>query len=249
MKTIVTWIQNKFDFGGANRYSNDDDIGVRYLRLQVDNHARLGLPLQDLILGTNFDFSYNGVRAYPIDTDITWSAFATKLPAALQLISMLDLNENLWIHDADVYQLLPFSFPDVADIGYVRHSVPTRMKPQGGCVYVRPSGYDILEQIAGEMQETKETKEERFMVGFYKRPEYINRRTWLGYEYNLFRQSDFNRKYRWAKKPILCVHFHLEYTSTWNCFVEGKNRYNVKIVPEDLRALFDKHGFRPTIKR
>lgn len=253
MKQIMTYIQAPFKFGGSERYApNDDTIGSRYLRLQVDNSIMLGYAPEDIIIGVGgFDFDYRGVTGHKIPIETLHSSFATKIPSVLHLIDTLNITDNeLWIHDVDCYALLKFEFPKFdGDIAMVRHSI-NRMKPQMGCLYVKnPSGIDILRTIAYEMKKTGAKKEESFTPGFFARPEYSKRRTWLNYEFNLFRQSEFSKKYKLADKPIKVLHGHTQFSSIWNCFIDGKNSEGIKIATPELKELFIKHGLTVTIER
>jgi len=250
MKQVLTFIQSNWVFGGADRYCKDSDIGERYLKLQVEHSLRLGWKKEDIIIGTNFPFDFMGVKSYPIELKNDWSSFANKMPSLVHLIDTLKLNDDLWVRDCDTFQLILFDFPkEVIDVGYIRHSTPARNKPQGGCVFIRPSGYDVIRTLAKEITEKKVKKEESYMISFYARPELIERRTWLNYRYNLFRRSDFKRKYHLATKPIYVVHFHPEYRSTWDCFVEGKNCFNKKIITPEIKELLIKYDLTPKIER
>lgn len=246
MKNVFIWINEDFKFGGAKRYSKSSDIGERYLKLQIENSLRLGWRPEDIIIGTNFPFRHGYISSYLIPVFATHSAFANKMPALQYLIDNLPLHDDLYVHDCDVFQLIPFSFPKVSlDVGMVRHSLPGRGKPQGGVIFFRKTAYDIIRNLANEIIEKKVRKEESFLPGFYKRSEYINRKTWLDYRWNMFRQSDFRRKYKLAKKPIILTHFHPEYESTWEAFVEGNNVHNVKIVTPELKELMIKYKLYP----
>ena len=40
---------------------------INYLNAQVDNNIRLGWDLDDIIIGTNFDYEYRGIKNYLLD--------------------------------------------------------------------------------------------------------------------------------------------------------------------------------------
>ena len=91
----------------------------RNLDLQVDNSLELGWRPGDLLLYTNFPYFRHGVRAAsevragrrPRTARMT-SFYKTKV--LLDALARLEVGEVLWYHDADAYQLQPFSGSPVA---------------------------------------------------------------------------------------------------------------------------------------
>ena len=169
MQNVMVWVIND-DFRGDHwRYAGNLDKVFSYLKLQVENSLNLGWKKEDIIIITNFDFSYMGVNAYKIDTDICkWSSFANKLTCVNKMIKFGVIKEDFWLHDTDAFQLLPFEFPsDCKDWGYTRHD-PRRDKPQGGSGFFRKSGFDIVDKIASLILITKVKREEKFLPLFFK---------------------------------------------------------------------------------
>jgi len=70
---------------------------------------------------------------------------------------------------------------------------------------------------------------------------YEDRMIWLNPTYNLFRVAYFSRKYKVADKPIKVCHFHTENEVCNDCFIYGKNPYNVNVVDDETRDLMIKH--------
>lgn len=233
---------HKNDKGYKYRYRSTD-IPERYLRLQIDNNLRLGWAAKDIIVASNFDFAYNGVQAINIGGASEISAFANKMPSVHRLIKDGVLADDLFIHDVDVYTLISHPIPTIAGVGMVLHSLPPRGKLQGGATYVRKDSYDIICELAENILRQRVRKEETYLAksGFYAQ-KYKDRFTLLNYRYNLFRQGEFHKKYPLTELPVINTHFHFEDESCTKRFVEGINKYGVKIVPQELKELAIYHG-------
>jgi len=165
MQNVIVWIKN--NVGSHFRYKKDMSIIDRYLQLQVENSLRMGWDKKDIILITNFDFEYMGVKAYKVSEICGWSSFVNKLVVVNQMIKSGVINDNFWLHDADAYQLVPFEFPsECKDIGFTRHA-PGRNKPQGGSSFYRKSAFKFIDVIAEMIMLFKPEKEESFFPLFY----------------------------------------------------------------------------------
>ena len=242
MQIVLSWI--KGDQGYKYRYTGTD-IADKYLRLQIENNLRLGFTP---IIATNWEFEWMSVKSIMVPIHNTWSSFANKMPILKWLIDEKIVTEDICYHDCDVYTLLYHNFPiEVKDVGMVKAGLPNRSKPQGGVVYFSKSSYDIINQLATEITERKVRKEESFLPGFYKREEYKNRFVWLNYRYNLFRQGQFSSKWRLTEQPVINMHFKFEYPSCTDVFVEGKNKFNIKVLPPEIKEMAVKYDLFKTI--
>lgn len=258
------------------RYKNNKDLPLNYIRLQIHNSLDLGWEKQDIVLITNFEFEHMDIKAN-LWTDINnWSAFANKMPSVHSMIKSGVINNDFWFHDADCYQLQPFKFPDVGNgCGFTRHA-PGRNKPQGGSSFWSKDSYDIIQALSDGVKLFKAKKEESHFpcyfekgyresrlkkysnVKYAKRPEFYNhidkyfgvygdRFKWLNWTYGLFRVHDFSRKYPKTEKPVKIAHFKAEVKNCWDCFVEGKNKCNAKVVDNRLLKLFPKYSLTPKL--
>ena len=70
---------------------------------------------------------------------------------------------------------------------------------------------------------------------------YCDRFKWLNFTYGLFRVHDFRKKWPRTDKPVLAAHFKADVKACADCFVYGKNRYNVKVVDDRLKKLMLKY--------
>lgn len=199
--------------------------------LQVENNLRLGWTP---IVVTNFDFEWLGVKAIRTPIFNNWSAFASKIPILSWLMKTGQLNDDVFMHDYDCYTLMRHEFPEQKDIGMVRCGTPNRNKLQGGVMYIRKSGFDMIHQMGQEITDKRLRKEELYFPGYFSRTENKDRFTYLNYRYNVFRQGLFKSKWPLTIQPAINVHFHLEDKSCSDCFIEGKNAYSVKVVTPEI---------------
>jgi len=61
---------------------------------------------------------------------------------------------------------------------------------------------------------------------------------WVNWEYNLCHQRMFQKKFDKADKPIKVVHCKLEYKNVVECFYNGVNCYNERVVTDRVGELF-----------
>jgi len=299
MQNVVIWVKSpkgRYKF----KYKSNDNKILNYLKLQVENSRAMGWPKKDIIIITNFPFSYMGVKAHEVSEICNWSAFANKLVFVNEMIERGVINDNFWLHDADAFQLAPFQFPEECKgFGYTKHS-PRRIKPQGGSGFYKKDSFDIVAAIADCIKTIKVTQEESFIPRFYtpskKRIKfltnkiekvqerldstdekdklykkfkkqihvmktelvvakkyygnYIDRFSFLDFTYNLGIVKFSDTKYAKATKPIKVLHFHPEYPRCIEYFYLGKNKYNVRLVSDQLEELLLKYNFiKPEQKR
>ena len=117
MKNVL--IYNIID--SNKRYPND--ILFNTLKAQIDNSLRFNWDPKDIILGTNFDFEYKGVKNIKLNNVCTYNPFVNKWYGMLELMETGALKDNFWFHDQDNWQVGEFIFPQFN--GEI-----------GGCTYV-----------------------------------------------------------------------------------------------------------------
>ena len=289
MQNVFIWLTGVNERGYKKskwKYVGNQDLIENYLKLQIENSINMGWDKKDIIPITNFPFEHMGVKAHIADSYCSWSSFVNKLVVINEMIDKGVITDNIWLHDCDCYQLVPFSFPEECkDWGYTRHD-PRRKKNQGASGFFRTSGFDIIKRIAEEIQLSKPLREEAFLPLFYTplskakrkaREDFVSnvkelikankatakmkgklkgkerslvisgmfadRFSFLNYTYNLGIVKYFKTKYPKADKPIKVLHFHIEAPQPKKCFYLGENRYNVKVVTDDLEKLLIKYKF------
>ena len=73
-----------------------------YVRAQIDNSFSLGWKKKDIILATNFDYSYRGVNSVKFDFDCDFCLTGSKTFAIVKLFEAGLIKRNSWLHDLDV---------------------------------------------------------------------------------------------------------------------------------------------------
>jgi len=167
MQNVFLWVKNDLPGGYKFRYSETPELIDGYLMLQIENSLMLGWDKADIVMITNFEFEYMGVKSHVVSDICRWSAFANKMVVINEMIRTGVINDNFWLHDCDAYQLVPFVFPkEGKDVNFVRHA-PGREKPQGGSVFYREESFDIIDVLSRAIMLFKPTKEESFFPNFY----------------------------------------------------------------------------------
>jgi hypothetical protein len=84
-------------------------------KIQIDNSMELGWKVEDIVLAMNFPYEYRGVKAVVLEgnLDALDGNRSSKIPAINKLFEMGLINDPMWFHDHDAFQLEPFNAPDL----------------------------------------------------------------------------------------------------------------------------------------
>ncbi len=105
MKNLLIYINPKKEF---------DDEGKIAIKIQIDNSLELGWKPEDLILATNFDYEYNGVKSFVVEDEnfCTFCPPVSKINTIINLFKQKVIGVNgikkdkiYWFHDIDAFQL------------------------------------------------------------------------------------------------------------------------------------------------
>ena len=102
MKNILIYInpEEKFD--------KECEILVK---IQIDNSLELGWKKEDIVLTTNFNYEYNGIKSLIIDGKYFYKPYpiSNKITGVVGLFEMDIIKEGelYWSHDFDAFQLEP----------------------------------------------------------------------------------------------------------------------------------------------
>ena len=230
---------------GDTEYNNEDKT-LDLIKAQIDNSLECNWDPKDIIIATNFDFSYKGVKPYILDEICDYSQFFHKQYALLELMKKgVFENQPIWYHDLDAFQLEPFNFPQFSgDWGTCVYPNGDGHSCQCGVIYFKSSAQDILEHLVSNMKNrTYNTHDDEVVIRNEVKlnPKFASRVSVLNTRYNMG-MTGFNDRYNKAAKPIKVVHFHPNDERQWNYMVEGKNDLGVKIVNDRLSNLFKKHN-------
>jgi hypothetical protein len=153
MKQVIIYNQLDVEYHGGKRYINEDLF--RFLHCQIDISLHLGWKPEDIILGTNFDFEYRGVKNHHLTNVCTWSGFNNFWFGALELLRNGVIDDDFWLHDHDSWPIRKFNFPEyngeIAGCEYIGTE-------QWNCasIYCKKSCADTLEYIVDTLMLNKE---------------------------------------------------------------------------------------------
>lgn len=153
MKNVIIYNQINSNYHGASRYIDEDLI--KFLHCQIDISLYLGWSPEDIILGTNFDFEYRGVKNYHLTKICDWSGFHNFWFGALELMEIGILTEDFWLHDHDSWPIQQFDFPEfngeIAGCEYIGTK-----EWNCGSIYCKKSSKEILQYIVEFLTINKE---------------------------------------------------------------------------------------------
>jgi hypothetical protein len=170
MQNVFIWIDGNKGYNRSQKWKHSDekDKIYNYLKIQIENSLDMGWEKENIIPITNFEFEHMGIKTNVAENFCSWSSFVNKLVVVQEMIEKGILHDNIWMHDCDCYQLMPFDFPEECkDWGYTKHD-PKRSKNQGGSAFFRKEGYDIIKTISDAIKWFKPSREELFIPYFYK---------------------------------------------------------------------------------
>lgn len=249
MKNLLTFTITDKSFDEWKRYEGFENF-EKYIKAQIDNSLDLGWPSEDIILATNFDYEYNGVKAVVLKEIFQQSAYYNKQFNILELINTNVLDELTWYHDVDVWQIHPFNdeyieYDLLGDLGACRYMFNNEWNT--GTLFIRPTAKDMFEFVVKMMEKAAadgkvvDTADEPVMNTLIRRnPMYYGRYNDIDTTYNIG-MSGFDLRYNAATKPIMVAHFHPDRKEQWDHFVEGKNSMNVKVTDDRLNKVLLKH--------
>lgn len=249
-KNLMVFVTGTELIDGGWEFMKDDDYfdkSIRYMKAQIDNSLYLGWKTEDIILATNFDFEYRGVKNYKLEDTCDYSQFYNKEYAISEVIRKgIAKDTNIFYHDLDAFQLTSFEFPefdgDIAGCVYPDgdgHSV------QCGVLYFKTSAGDMMNWLVDGMKkhqfDAAQGNDEIVIRHFIKmNPEYLHRFSTLDTSWNVG-MTGFAKRIRDAiGEPKVC-HFHPDNQKCWDVMVEGKNEINRVMIDDRLKDIILEH--------
>jgi len=201
-------------------------------KIQIDNSLELGWKPEDIILATNFDWEYRGVKALKLvgDFDALDGNRSSKIPVINRLFDMGKIRDGdtVWFHDHDAFQLEPFGelrlYPIVA-------AFTLDQKSHGwnaGSFFFERGAADMFQKIYDTMIE-RNTNEQDALTYLWKKEAVFNY-TIMNDTFNLgiyHKGNDYD-------KPLMVAHFHPHKKRHLDLFRE--------LLPDRLLAIFNKYG-------
>lgn len=236
MKQILTYISPDKEFNEEHQ---------KLVKIQIDNSLSLGWEPKDIILATNFDYKYNGVKSLVIGDENYCSHHwpATKIYVIDYLFKNGLVEKDLyWYHDFDCYQLNPFStiIPDLgsAEMGLTQYGRSLRLC--SASMFFRETTGDIFERIKERTDQEKIGEELGIMRLINDNMDTLGRRVKkLNITY-AFHKFNLPSCYKIADKPIKTAHFHFTPDKV-EFYIKGKNKLNMVLIPERLIEIFKRY--------
>lgn len=242
--------------GPHKRFDKEHEI---LARIQIDNLLDLGWERKDIIVATDFKYSYNGVNTEILPDDLYYhfDNSSNKICVIKYLLrqNLLDPNELYWYHDFDVYQQYPIEECELGLNFFDLGITPYGYKPQWnlGSIFFKTKAFNhfnlIDETIINRRKSDNRCDEKalkRLIVeGKIKTTEYKE----LNVTYN-FTKRCIATNYRYAEKPLKVLHFHLwdkdlmMNDTALNIFMHGKNRLKTRLMNNRLIKIFNHHGIK-----
>lgn len=246
MKNILIFLnpEKKFD--------EESEILVK---VQIDNSLELGWKKEDIILATNFDYEYNGIKSLIIDDKYFYKLYpiSNKITGVIGLFEMGIIKEGelYWSHDFDAFQLEPIIESEIeigeSDIGLCDYNRIDKWA--GGSVFFRKDSRDIFEKIKETMYKHKARSEPAIYI-ISKENEQIRKRIKkMNISYN-FIPLNIRTRYKEAIKPLRVVHFHpfkgVRQIGVLNAleFFKGDNKMETCFLSDRIMKIFDNHGVK-----
>ena len=232
-------------------------------KIQIDNSLELGWKKEDIVLVTNFDYEYKGVKALVIGDEnfCDIKPTATKINAIITLIEMGIINDEMfWFHDFDAFQLEPITEEELGldnyDLGISEYGVTTYNDAHNGrlstgSVFFNENAKDIFEYMKRITYKRVCNEEISLLMMVRTNAHHINQRMKrMDVRYNFAtRKRNFDRTYEVATKPIKVIHFHQfdvrpvdDQNDNMAVCVYGKNKLNKIILSDKLIKIFKNHG-------
>ncbi len=118
-------------------------------KIQIDNSLSLGWNPEDILLVTNFDYKYKGVKAIVVgDYTVFDQDRSTKIPAINELFkrNLIEDDTVYWFHDHDAFQLVPFEVNLDRDTGFTDHGAFSKTW-NAGSFFFKKNARDVFEWI------------------------------------------------------------------------------------------------------
>lgn len=252
MKNLLIYISPTGSFDNDRPDLTDNDAGF-LAKVQIDNSLELGWRKEDILLFTNFDYEYKGVKASVLK-DVE---FFERKPQATKINAIVKLFENgaikkkqlYWFHDLDAFQLYPITESELGleavDVGLTDYGRLPRWNT--GTIFFKNSSIDIFYQIK-EVMYKDNLDEERALGKLTKEDPNIRKRIKkMNKTYN-FTPFNLRSCYKMADKPIRIAHFHprgevkkLGIERSLD-FYKGENKLQIPLITERLIKIFNNHG-------
>jgi hypothetical protein len=218
------------------------------VKIQIDNSLELGWKPEDILLVTNFEYEYSGIKAMvvPDENYCIHDGRTSKINVIVYLFEhgLID-NDLYWFHDLDAFQLELITENEVelgdklvafTDYGWSRAW-------NTGSFFFKKESQEIFRRIKDTAYENTVHEEDAIAILVEKNLNSIDdkiKRLNITYNFGI-RRIDIN--YRKAIKPLKVAHFHPAKAHVLNSFVHGVNKINMPLVSGILVKTLNKYGY------
>ena len=233
-------------------------------KIQIDNSLALGWKKADIMLITNFEYEYRGIKSMVVSDELFCELrnTATKILVILHLFDQGLIGDDLyWFHDFDAFQLEKITEEELdlgkspfalTDYGKSIISESRSRRWSTGSIFFRKESEWIFRMIKDKVYQYQNNEEVALLVLTRRNRGNINEVIKkLNITYNLAtRYRDVSACYEMADKPLKVIHFH-PFDKRWlhtelgdniACCVYGKNRLKRVLVSRRLKNLFKKYN-------
>jgi len=214
------------------------------VKIQIDNSLDF-FSQKDIILVTNFDYEFNGVKSVVIP-DLSYKPDRTnKIPAIVYLLeNNLLPNDTIWYHDFDAFQDKEVNIE--TKLAFTKYGYKDSWN--GGSFFFNNSASSKFklwrDQIKPRTRADEKTLNYLTKSNIIKKEEYEV----LGVEYNYNQRIPFYSEFDNIEPKVLHFHPYYKYykakENNLNIFMYGKNRLNRVLMSERLIKIFNKHGIK-----
>jgi hypothetical protein len=221
------------------------------VKIQIDNSFDLGWKVEDILLITNYEYEYNGIKAIVVGDEhfcaVRPKSINTSIIPHLVDIGIVKPGELYWVHDFDAYQMNLIDENelelDSVDLGLTDYG----WKPRWcmGSYFFKESSKDIFIEVNRLIYMGYEDETVMMKIEKWNTNNFAERHKRLNITYN-FGMRGVEDNYQQAIKPLRVVHFHPHFkrVPTWDIFALGRNGLGMPIINERLMKIFNHHGIQ-----
>lgn len=260
MKNLLIYISPTGSFDNPRSDLASNDAGP-LAKVQIENSLALGWRAKDILLVTNFDFSYGQIKSIVLK-DVEFfdrKPQASKINAIIKMFEagLIRRKETYWFHDFDAFQLEPITESEIdlaenqialTDYGGDKYFFgQTRWST--GTIFFKSDTLDIFKGIQKIFTEKRIDEEEALHLLLSENQELSPRVKKIDNTYN-FIGYNLKTAYQNTSQPLKVVHFHpltgkrrLGGVGTKSAlrFFKGENPLNTPLVNDRVVKLLKYH--------
>lgn len=229
---------------------NFNDEHKKLVKIQIENSLSLGWKIEDIMLVTNFEYEYNGVKSIVLEDNVFCNFFTptTKLYTIVRLFEKKLIKDDLyWYHDFDCFELNRIIESEVRnEMGSCNLGASNycqRYRLCSASMFFDKNAEDIFRWLKKESENNKVNEEHSLMRMVYDENNPLRLRFKIVNTTYAFHKFNIVPTYKTTIKPIRAAHFHLT-PDKYEFYVEGKNKLNMVLIPERLIEIFKKYEFK-----